>query len=221
MTLLTRPDSSINLTIKSLKPAFTLTLSAALTDPVSALKDLISARQPSAPPPAAQRLLLKGKALADSKLLKEYGLGDGAVVHLMTAKPTELPPAPSSAVSAPEPALASASAPAAGPSNPLPQLTITTSVDGARPSDTHTVTDNDIALPPRGPGPEISSQSFHRVVADPRFWQKIHALCATEFANQDEGDEAWETMFLSLKGKMSAGEVAKVRDVVGVSGECG
>lgn len=38
---------------------------------------------PGAPPADVQRLLLKGKALADGKLLKEYNVKDGDVVNLM------------------------------------------------------------------------------------------------------------------------------------------
>jgi hypothetical protein len=73
--------------------------------------------------------------------------------------------------------------------------------------------------PPLGPGPEVTSATFHRTVADPVFWQKVHALCVSEFAYEDEGDSCWESFLRSMKGKLSAGEAAKIRDVVGVRGE--
>jgi len=74
---------SITLTIKVTKPAKSFTLPAlAPTDTVADLKAAL-AKQPGAPPPDSQRLLLRGKALADGKLLKEYAVKDGDVVNLM------------------------------------------------------------------------------------------------------------------------------------------
>lgn len=52
------------------------------TDTISSVKLLLAA-QPSAPPADAQRLLLKGKALADNKLLKEYTIKNGDTVNLV------------------------------------------------------------------------------------------------------------------------------------------
>jgi hypothetical protein len=81
------------------------------------------------------------------------------------------------------------------------------------------LTNFDLAAPPTGPQPEITSATFHASIADPVFWQKIHALCVTEFEHGDEADLAWEHFLRAMKGKLSAGEAAKIRDVVGVRGE--
>jgi UV excision repair protein RAD23 len=50
--------------------------------PISAIKTQIAA-QPRIPPAHAQQLPLKGKALADAKLLKEYSVQDGDTINLM------------------------------------------------------------------------------------------------------------------------------------------
>lgn len=81
------------------------------------------------------------------------------------------------------------------------------------------LTNFDLAAPPTGPQPEITSATFHASIADPVFWQKIHALCVTEFEHGDEADLAWEHFLRAMKGKLSAGEAAKIRDVVGVRGK--
>ncbi|WVQ83545.1 hypothetical protein IAT38_005686 [Cryptococcus sp. DSM 104549] len=210
-------DSSITLTIKSLKPSLTIPITAQLTDTVSDLKSLVAASSPGAPAVDAQRLLLKGKALTDTKLLKEYAIESGATIHLIIKTPSAAPsPAPT-----PGPTINTSDAtfPPASTSPAPPALTITTSVDAASTAGTSMpLTLTDSAAPPLGPGPEVSSATFHTTVADPVFWQRIHALCVSEFAYEEEADEAWETFLLSMKGKLSAGEAAKIRDVVGVTG---
>ena len=52
------------------------------TDTIQAIKAQL-ASEAGAPPADVQRLLLKGKALADAKLLKEYDVKDGDTVNLM------------------------------------------------------------------------------------------------------------------------------------------
>lgn len=74
--------TSITLTFKSLKPPQSFDLPVQLTETIQSIKTLL-ASQPRAPPADVQRLLLKGKALADSKLLKEYNIKDGDTVNLM------------------------------------------------------------------------------------------------------------------------------------------
>jgi hypothetical protein len=69
--------------------------------PTETIADIKSqlACQPDSPPADAQRLLLKGKALADSKLLKDYNIKDGDVINLVVKPgfewdPTGPPPIP-------------------------------------------------------------------------------------------------------------------------------
>jgi len=206
-------DSSISLTVKSLKPSLSITVTARLTDTVSDLKNLVAKSSSSAPPPDTQRLLLKGKALTDTKLLKEYDIESGATIHLI------LKAAPSVNPTTPSPASPAAPSPDP-PSNRPPSLMITTSMDdSSAPGMSMPLSNTDIAAPPLGPQPQVSSAAFHHTISDPRFWQQIHALCVGEFDYEDDADSAWESFLISMKGRLSAGEAAKIRDVVGVKGE--
>lgn len=74
--------ASITLTFKSLKPPKSFTIPVQPTDSIQSVKALL-ASQLGAPPADAQRLLLKGKALANAKLLQEYNIKDGDTVNLM------------------------------------------------------------------------------------------------------------------------------------------
>ncbi|KJA25457.1 hypothetical protein HYPSUDRAFT_37445 [Hypholoma sublateritium FD-334 SS-4] len=75
-------SASLSLTFKSLKPPASFTLRVEPTDSIAAIKAQLAAL-PAAPPAAAQRLLLKGKALADAKLLREYPIAQGDTVNLV------------------------------------------------------------------------------------------------------------------------------------------
>src|SRR5579863_8532091 len=83
--------ATLQITFKSLKPPFSTTIPVSPTDPISTIKSQIAA-QPCAPPADAQRLLLKGKALADAKLLKEYSVQDGDTINLMVKPGIEWDP---------------------------------------------------------------------------------------------------------------------------------
>ena len=72
----------IELVFKVTKPAFSFTLLVSPTDTIASIKKQLS-NQPGAPPADSQRLLLRGKALADSKLLREYPVKGGDTVNLM------------------------------------------------------------------------------------------------------------------------------------------
>jgi ubiquitin-like protein 4 len=74
--------ASISLIFKSAKPPASFTISVSPTDTIAQIKAQLAAEQ-NAPPADAQRLLLKGKALSDGKLLKEYSIKDNDVVNLM------------------------------------------------------------------------------------------------------------------------------------------
>ncbi|OCF30820.1 hypothetical protein I317_03671 [Kwoniella heveanensis CBS 569] len=214
-------DNTVQLTIKSLRPSLTITLSAQLTDTVSDLKSAIASSSSNAPSADTQRLLLKGKALTDTKLLKEYDITSGATLHLMVkaAAPASVSTTDTRAT---ETGLTSDEAtfpPPSSASPAPPALTITTSLDSSSTAGTSMpLSVLDSAAPPTGPQPQVSSATFHTTVADPAFWQKIHALCVSEFAYEEEADSAWETFLVSMKGRLSAGEAARIRDVVGVSG---
>ena len=74
------------LAIKSLKPPISFSLSnISGTDTVLSVKERLASEHSRAPNSDIQRLLLKGKALADNKLLKEYlppSSGEGEEINL-------------------------------------------------------------------------------------------------------------------------------------------
>jgi UV excision repair protein RAD23 len=84
--------AAIQITFKSIKPSASYSLSVNPTDTVSSIKSLLTHTHASAPPPDAQRLLLKGKALADNKLLKEYPVKAGDVLTLVIKPGVEWDP---------------------------------------------------------------------------------------------------------------------------------
>lgn len=81
-------ELKIQVTVKVLKPSSTFTIgSLNPSDTVSQLKQRIYQQQSSLPV-NRQRLLIKGKVLADQKTLEELSIAEGAVIHLMvTAAP--------------------------------------------------------------------------------------------------------------------------------------
>ena len=64
---------AVSLIIKSLKPPISFPLNdVSPTDSILSIKERLASEHSRAPPADIQRLLLKGKVLADGKLLKEY-----------------------------------------------------------------------------------------------------------------------------------------------------
>ena len=189
---------------KSLKPHATFTISVRLTDTISAIKTRLAA-EPSAPPADVQRLLFKGKALADGKLLKEYNnIKDGDTINLMV-KPgydwntTATMTVPTPPVSA-SPILPSSPEPLSVPnSNPFGSGTLdpeARSTQGGRrhqripsvmlspsPSlESSGTVEKDIMLtidPGVLPSPVLQSDSmstFHQTMSQPEFWERLHAF---------------------------------------------
>ncbi|CAK9786075.1 hypothetical protein CC85DRAFT_300726 [Cutaneotrichosporon oleaginosum] len=208
-------DASISITIKSLKPALQIPLTVSLSESVADLKKAVAAADAAAPAPDLQRLLVKGKALADAKLLKEYDLVDGAVINLLA----KAAPAASTAAPAPAPSQVAPDkvkgpdriAPARPSHLRAPSLTITTTdsmdIDAEFASD----------VSPEPPSP-VSGANFHRTLSSPDFWHKVHALCQDEFGNEAEADTVFDNFLMSVKNRLSASETAKIRDEVGITG---
>ncbi|CEG76705.1 hypothetical protein RMATCC62417_11565 [Rhizopus microsporus] len=87
-TTIAESNDKFQLNIKVLKPSFQFSIGGLQSnDTVSHLKQRIYQQQ-SAYPVNRQRLLVKGKVLGDQKTLRELGLEEESVVHLMlTAAP--------------------------------------------------------------------------------------------------------------------------------------
>lgn len=205
------PDATVSVTVKSLKPALQIPLTVSLSDSVADLKKAVADANALAPVPDLQRLVLKGKALADAKLLKEYDLADGAVITLMAKA---APPAPAPSQTASELGKGATMAPGRPSHLRAPSLTITTTdeldIDAEFASD----------VSPEPPSP-VSGANFHRTLSSPDFWHKVHALCQDEFATEAEADTVFDNFLMSVKNRLSASETAKIRDEVGITGEHG
>ncbi|KIM28006.1 hypothetical protein M408DRAFT_8965 [Serendipita vermifera MAFF 305830] len=88
----------LNVTFKSLKPAYSVTLPIQPADNIQALKSTLTSQASSPLTNSTLRLLLKGKALLDSKLVKDYDIKDGSVINVMaTAAPPSAPAPPANA----------------------------------------------------------------------------------------------------------------------------
>lgn len=210
----------ITLTIKSIKPPLSFTLSAPLTSTIASLKQLLSAADPAAPAADAQRWLLKGKSMNNDRLLKEFAVEEGSVVTLMTAKPSApnpppaLPPLPTSSTSAPS---LSPSVPPAErhTHNRVPSLTLTEppslSIDTAAPS---------LPLDPDTPTPSSPTPDrFSTAMSDPALWIGAYELLRKHFGEDNERDaqRAWENWLGGSREAISPGDKALIRSRVGLS----
>ncbi|KAI0659791.1 ubiquitin-domain-containing protein [Cubamyces menziesii] len=230
------PTGSISVTFKSTKPVQAYTLDVQPTDTIAQIKAQLAA-VPGAPPADAQRLLLKGKALADAKLLKEYAVKDGDTVNLMVKPGFDWDPskvsAPAPAISAspapegesitllPSPEPAKSSRPGHGriPSvvlSPSPSLTAS---PGERLVDIPLVLDTSTI--PASPSSVVPDTPYHTTISQPAFWEHLYEFLSKEFPHPSDAAMAWEDFFCASKGNLSVSEIAKIRDAVGVIGMAG
>lgn len=184
--------TTLQITFKSLKPPFSISIPVSPADPISALKTQI-AEQPRAPPAAAQRLLLKGKALADAKLLKEYNVKDGDTINLMVKPGVEWDPAaqtkeqqlPSlllSGLTLPKTASLSPAPPDKEKRrghNRIPSVVLSTpSSPLEKPRDIQLVDGDSCALSADIPTESSSTppSTYRTAVSQPEYWQKLLAF---------------------------------------------
>jgi len=213
----------LTLTFKSLKPPVSYTIVVHLTDTIAAVKARL-AGQPSGPPVETQRLLLKGKALADAKLLKEYSIKDGDTVNLaLKTLPTTPPMATESAPAAQPPSIHLASP---TPTQPRKHQRIPSVVLSPSPSSetSGAGSGGDIMLTLDAateslPASELSS--YHATIAQPEYWERLLAYLRSEFKNDADAQVAFEDYLRASKGSLTAHEIAKIRDHVGVIGMAG
>lgn len=170
----------ITLTFKSLKPPQSFSLSVQPTETIQSIKALL-ASQPKAPPADIQRLLLKGKALADTKLLKEYNIREGDIVNLVvkpgsTWNPDLLAPSPTSPTMASESTKGTHHNHSRIPSvvlSPSPSQTIPNPNNEDKPNDINLTLDTS-SIPTASA--EITHKSYHATVSQPEFWGRLLAF---------------------------------------------
>ncbi|QRV91612.1 ubiquitin family protein [Ceratobasidium sp. AG-Ba] len=206
----------INVTVKSLKPALSFPLAVLPTDSIASIKDQL-ALHPRAPPADAQRLLLKGKALADNKLLREYDIGDGATINLLVKPGVDW-----TGEEKPMSTLDKAPGHLRIPSQDnmaIPSVVLSPSPTPRVARRLHTRWRSMLLRPL-----VISSSvrpSYHQTIASPDFWDKLHAFLSTEFSNREDADGAFESFLIASKEQLTAGEIAKIRDATGIIGMAG
>jgi len=234
-------SASIAITFKSLKPPASYTISVQPTDTILAIKAQL-ASQPSAPPVDAQRLLLKGKALADGKLLKEYAVKDGDTINLMikpgfdrdpskpavTSTPsvsmTPFPSSPEMLSPSKKPRLELDPNPPAKSSRHQRVPSVVLSPSPSTETSGHVEKDIVLTLDstdiPRSVSTE-SLMSYSVTVSQPEFWARLHSFLKSEFTTEADALTAFEDFLRASKGSLTASQIAKIRDQVGVVGMAG
>ncbi|KIK46954.1 hypothetical protein CY34DRAFT_799806 [Suillus luteus UH-Slu-Lm8-n1] len=231
----TPPATSISITFKSTKPPQSFTLAVQPTDTVSEVKASL-ASQPKAPPAEAQRLLLKGKALADAKLLKEYGVKEGDTINIMlkpgfewdptkspspsTTSPVKMKPSNLPEIQTPQPKLATGHRHTRTPSIVLsPSPSIVSLEPEGKPHDIDLTLDT--SLLPTASISRAARSSYQTVISEPPFWDRLYSFLRTEFTSDSDALIAFEDFLRASKGGLTASEIAKIRDHVGVVGMAG
>jgi len=225
---------SLSIVIKSLKPLKTYSLAVQPSDTIADIKSHL-ASQSGAPPVDVQRLLLKGKALADAKLLKEYNIKDGDTVNLMVkpgydwsqlAEPPKVdipesepePPTPEPSSLTVEPETTRSDRHRRVPSvilSPSPN-TLTPLREGA-PVDVALSLDDSDVLPPVLAPPT----PYQNVISSPDFWGDLLDFLSPRFHSRSDVESAFEEFFRASKTSLTPHQIARIRDHVGVTGMAG
>ncbi|KAN0127362.1 hypothetical protein V8E53_014794 [Lactarius tabidus] len=222
----TQSSAALQITFKSLKPPYSITIPVSPADSISSIKGQIST-QPNAPPADAQRLLLKGKALADAKLLQEYNVQDGGTINLMVkpgvdwdpTKPQEPPALLSVETSS---LTAAATAKKRGHSR-IPSVVLSTpSSPLEKPQDIQLVDADGFTFSAEiGTEPTVPQTTYRTTVSQPEYWEKLLVFLRSQFPAHSDSSIAFEEYLAASKGVLTASEIAKIRDRVGVVGMAG
>ena len=209
------------------------------TDTIASIKAQLTASNNTAPPADAYRLLLRGKALADVKLLKEYTVKDGDSGVLVLKPGIEWDPTKPRVEK--EPAAAEEDTAMDVDNKHKERAQPPTSLGAARrghqripsvvlspspSSETPGVVEKDILLTldsgamPDPVLPEVLS-TFSVTISKPEFWEKLYAFLKTEFPVEGDALQAFENFFRASKGAMTPHQIAKIRDQVGIVGMAG
>lgn len=179
--------------------------------------------------------MIKGKVLADNKLLKEYDSAvDGVVINLMVKPGTqwnaEEPVKPASTLDPAPAQSATRTGHARSPSQgghadefPVPSLVLeapSSPTDSKRPIPLKLDTETVIPSRPSSPWSGVT-HNYVAVVTSTGFWERLRKFLGNEFVDEEDADAAFESFLLASKDRLSAGEIAKIRDAVGVVGMAG
>ena len=182
-----------------MKPPQTYSLSVQPTDTIADIKVQLAAVA-SAPPADVQRLLVKGKVLADGKLLKEYDVKDGDTVNLMIKAGYHWDPTTAVAVETPKETPSSTLAPSSVDATNPPTITLVPEPKEQKTRQGHgripsVVLSPSPSLSPLADEklvdiplildtsniPPSASQSapdtpYHRIISQPEFWGRLYGF---------------------------------------------
>lgn len=236
-----KESASVTLTFKSLKPALTYSHPVSLTDTILSIKEELHTLHPEdLPTPENQRLLLKGKALADQKLLKEYSIKDGDTLTLMFKTPpakstvTQPQPVPAATMSTnPFASTGGSLDPDAKPSGRkhqrIPSVVLSPSPSNEsrspneKPKDLLLDLDAELTVPmsPVLKDEMLLESTYHDTISKPEFWQGLWSYLQSQFQTESDAHLAFEDFLRASKSNLTAGEVALIRDRTGVTGMAG
>ena len=63
--------------------------------------------------------------------------------------------------------------------------------------------------------------TYHATVSKPEFWQGLLAYTKSQFPEERDAVQAFEDFLRASKATLSASEIAKIRDIAGVTGMSG
>lgn len=241
----------IALTFKSLKPALTYSHPISLTDTILSIKEELHTLHPNDVPTAEnQRLLLKGKALADQKLLKEYNIKEGDTVNLMFKAPPPVKQTADVPLVTPQPVRATSDSSMASP-NPfastggsldpdvkpsggrrhqrIPSVVLSPSPSnenhspGEKPKEILLDLDNTASVPlsPVLRDEMTLTSTYHDTIAKPEFWEGLLKFLQSQFQTESDVHAAFEDFLRASKVGLTAHEIALIRDRTGVVGMAG
>jgi len=69
--------------------------------------------------------------------------------------------------------------------------------------------------------PSIPQSTYRSAVSQPGYWQNLLTFLRSKFPNHGDASIAFEDYLAASKGVLTASEIAKIRDSVGVTGMAG
>lgn len=150
------------------------------TDTILSIKAQLAAES-TAPAADVQRLLLKGKALADNKLLKEYNVKEGDTINLMVKPGHDWDPTKPKTM-APEKLTLNASSKPAHRHQRIPSVVLSPSPSGETPGQEKDII---LTLDPGTVPDSLATETlttYHETVAKPEFWERLHAFLRCVYA---------------------------------------
>lgn len=223
-------SDTIELNFKVTKPAFTFNLVVSPTDTISSIKEQLST-QPGAPPAEAQRLLLRGKALADNKLLREYPVKKGDTVNLIlkpgfdwdwTATKTKDSDGDVQMALSPESTQTERKERKSGGHQRIPSLVLHSPslspnpLPGDNPPSPIPITLDASTMPSMSETAILDP--YHMKLKSPDFWLKLHDFLKSEFDSPADATQAFELFLRGCKCELSPSDVPKIRDATGILG---